>query len=229
VKLWDTRSWKVVATLRGAHLPPSPLKTSVWIGQIAFSPDGKRLATVEIVYSGGEMNPPGDFVQLWDTTTWKVQRSLHQPIASEIQVAFAPDSRQLAVAGGWINRGDVLLWNIGSGKTRPLISLDDVDTVSSIVYDPHGRWVAFATQAGARFVDVASAKQFRVVQAGGSAFGPKQVYAVSPDGRLLAAIREDGAVEIWRLPADLGTANAAARRNAPAAAPAAGAAPQEFR
>jgi len=44
VKLWNTRSWKVVTTLRGAHPPPSPLKTSVWIAQIAFSKDGQLLA-----------------------------------------------------------------------------------------------------------------------------------------------------------------------------------------
>jgi hypothetical protein len=86
--------------------------------------------------------------------------------------------------------------------SRAAPSLNDVHRVSSIVYDPHGPWFAFAIQAGARFGDVASAKQFLVVDVGRSAFGPKQVYALSPDGRRLGALREDGAVEFWRLPAD---------------------------
>ena len=34
---------------------------------------------------------------------------------------------------------------------------------SSIVFDPHGRWVAFASEAGARIVDVVSGKGLLVV------------------------------------------------------------------
>ena len=165
---------------------------------------------MESVSSGSEPISAQDFVQLWGTSSWKVQRSLHQPIASQIRVAFSPDSRQLAVVGGWIDRGNVLLWDLASGRVRPLVSGLEEST-SSIVYDPHGRWVAFASEAGARIVDVASGEALLVVNIAGAAFGSGQLLAVSADGRLLAAIRQDGAVEIWRLPADLDAVNKGVR------------------
>lgn len=210
VKLWDTRSWETVTTLPGARLPADSEGTSIGIGQLVFAPDGKSLAGAEKVFHQGEPGSPADFVQILDTASWKVRRSLPQRPFAQIQVAFSPDSQQLVIAAGWIYRGQVLLWNMDSGITRSLLSVDDEDTVTSIVYDPQGRWIAVDSSAGVRFLDVTSGKQFLVVKVGGAQFGSDQMIAASPDGRLLAAERDDGAVEVWRLPADLDRASAAA-------------------
>jgi len=226
VNLWNTRSWHLLTTLRGSDFPPGgpSLGCQLAIGQIAFAPDGKSLATVESVYCGGTPGPPEDFVQLWDATTWRVRRSLIEPPAERKHVAFAPDGRQLAVGGGWIVQGDVLLWNTATGKVRSLGSGQE-DQASSIAYDPRGRWVALASADDVTFVSVSSGRQVFLVRAeglvagieGGLVSGIDQEMAVSPDGSLLGAARVDDAVEVWRLPASLQGARVLARAERPAA------------
>jgi WD40 repeat protein len=220
VSLWSTRSWQVVATLRGSDFPPGgpSLGCSVGIGQGAFAPDGKSFATVEGVYCGSTPGLPEDFVQLWDTTTWSVRRRLIEPPTERKHVAFAPDSRRLAVAGGWTVQGDVLLWNTSTGNVYSLGSGPD-DQASSIAYDPRGRWVALASADRVRVVDASSGKQLLLVKGAGSVSGIDQEMAISPDGGLLGTARADGAVEVWRLPASPQDAKALARAGAPAAAP----------
>lgn len=220
VRIWDTRSRHVVATLRGASAVPiqPDARTSTGMGQVAFAPDGKTLVSVQIVAHEGEPGWSDDVVQLWDTTTWRVRRGMHGPLPGQKYTAFAPNSRWLAIASEENFRTDVVLWNVATGELRPLVSqLEDV--TSSIAYDPRGRWVAFDSAPGVRFVDVSSGKQFMVLKVGGSQFATNQVLALSADGRLLAAVRDDGAIKIWRLPADLEAATNAAAANAPAPQP----------
>jgi WD40 repeat protein len=201
VKVWDARSWRAIATLDGASTPTGVAHSAyMTVGELAFSPDGKSLAVVESVYSGiGALGWPGDFVQLWDTTTWQVRRSLDEPSQERKHVAFAPDNGCLAVACGWVLRGDVLCWSVWTGALRPILPHSELD-VSSIAYDPDGRWVAIAGDGGVRFVDATSGSELLVVKPESLVSGIDQEIAVSPDGRLLAAARDDGAVEVWCLP-----------------------------
>jgi WD40 repeat protein len=218
VNLWNTRSWHVLTTLRGSNFPPGgrSLGCQLAIGQIAVAPDGKSLAIVESVYCGSTPGLPKDYVQLWDTATWRVGRRLIDPPTERKHVAFAPDSRHLSVASAWTGEGGVLLWNRATGKVRSLASGLEGEAYS-IAYDPRGRWVVFPSPAGARLVGVSSGKQLLVVKLGGSVSGIDQEFAISPDGDLLASAREDGAVEIWRLPASLQGAKVLARASTPAA------------
>src|SRR5262249_22810308 len=70
----------------------------VW--SVAFSPDGKLLATAD-----GDADHPGT-VSLWDTANWRQRATLPHP-AAVLSVAFAPDGRTLAT-GSWDRK--VRLW-----------------------------------------------------------------------------------------------------------------------
>ena len=77
VDLWDIKTWERKARLRG-HL--------TGVGQVAFSPDGKRLAT------GGGGN---EAIKLWDVET--LQQICNLPVRSDYttQLGFSSDGRSL--------------------------------------------------------------------------------------------------------------------------------------
>src|SRR5262249_14177999 len=88
---------------------PSSEAKAAWLRQpltpaaraVAFSPDGRRLATAE-----------GNIVRLWDAATGRIlsQSVSDQEIAA---VAFSPDRKLLATGG---RDRSVLLWDVLSGK-----------------------------------------------------------------------------------------------------------------
>ena len=60
-----------------------------WISSLAYSPDGKRLAT----------GCADENVKLWDTTTGQEVLTLTAHCDRVIGVAFSPDGRRLAACG----------------------------------------------------------------------------------------------------------------------------------
>jgi WD40 repeat protein len=73
---------------------------------VAFSPDGKRLAT-----TNGQ-----NIVQLWDSTTGEELQSLRGPYAFRPGLAFSPDGNRLAAAGP----GIVKVWDARPLPAKPV-------------------------------------------------------------------------------------------------------------
>ena len=63
---------------------------------VAFSPDGKRLAS-----GGGERDKPGE-LKLWDVATGKESAALRGHAGEVHSVAFSPGGRTLASGGATI-------------------------------------------------------------------------------------------------------------------------------
>ncbi|MER5619110.1 helix-turn-helix domain-containing protein [Streptomyces sp. NPDC002215] len=75
---------------------------------VAFSPDGHTLATAH----------PGRGVELWDTDTLRLRRSLGEQTNGTELVAFSPDGGTLAATSGY--EGVVQLWETSTGEADPL-------------------------------------------------------------------------------------------------------------
>ncbi len=104
VVLWDVASGNKFRTIAG-----HPGATTA----IAFSTDGKRLATVggEVDDAGASLHRPGELM-VWDLDTGERLLSLkvHEDLVRG--VAFSPDDKQIATAG---DDSTVRLWNSEDG------------------------------------------------------------------------------------------------------------------
>jgi WD40 repeat protein/tRNA A-37 threonylcarbamoyl transferase component Bud32 len=91
-----------VLTLRAHSIP---------IRSVAYSPDGRRLAS-----AAGEVNKPGE-VKVWDVVTGQELFCLreHQDLVS--CMAFSPDGRWLVTANGGLRTpGEIKVWDAASGR-----------------------------------------------------------------------------------------------------------------
>jgi WD40 repeat protein len=119
VRLLDVKSGNIVQVLK------YPGETD--IHDLAFSPDGKYLAT------GGRVTA----VILWDVTSGEVVKTFRLT-DNAISMDFSPDGKILATAGGYEH--EVRLWDVESGDL--LHSLPHNDQLTSVAFSPDGRLLA---------------------------------------------------------------------------------------
>jgi WD40 repeat protein len=104
VALWDTKTQKPVRSF-GKTLNPTE-------GLIAFSPDGKTIATAA-GQGVDRRRPIQPDIVLWDTATGDERLQIAMPEGKLSQIAFSPDGRLLASVG---ETEAILLWDTRTGK-----------------------------------------------------------------------------------------------------------------
>lgn len=141
----NVRKLPVVFTTRTTALPKAspiaaPLTATLPVGPlppvaaVAFSPDGKLLAT-------------GTYgrVTVWDLTTAKPAKILTNVLGAVNDLKFSPDGSRLAVAGGQPSaRGDLRLFDTKEWKLVASLG-GHLDTVSSVAWSPDGAKLASAS------------------------------------------------------------------------------------
>jgi WD40 repeat protein len=163
---------------------------------VAFSPDGKRLATAHFYNA-----EPGE-VMLWDTTTGA--RVATWPVADHgvSALAFSADGRILAgLVRPMAERragSEAILWDVASG--RELRRLDDPGGgMYAMAFTPDGRTLATHGRDGSvRFRHVSTGQEVRRIDGIGSGRG----LAFTPDGRTLAIAGGGRPFTLWDLAGD---------------------------
>jgi WD40 repeat protein len=184
VKILDVTSGKVVVTLNGPEDP---------VNSVAFSPDGKLLATCgRHVIEPSKSNPA---VLLWDATHLTNEGKPLAQLATRFSAvstpAFSPDSKQLAVGN---LEGTVEIWDVTVQQLKATLANDgQYDSVESLLYSPDGRKFARLNRGGQIFLYETTAYQpvtklWLSVRARSIDF--------SPDGKLLAVGCEDHKVRM---------------------------------
>jgi WD40 repeat protein len=151
------------------------------IGVVAFSPDGKWLATGTLK---GE-------IKIWEFATRREAMRLGPVRRKLLCLVFSPDGKTVAASG---ESSRVWLWEAATG--REVVQLPGHGTlVASVAFSPDGKTLATASLGNdARVWDVPSGKLRTTLR--GHVQGVIAV-AFSPDGKSIATGSHDGKVKLW--------------------------------
>ncbi len=169
VKLWDTHTWKEITTLRHDE----------WVWAVAFSADGKLLATGD---ASGQVN-------VWNLQSRQLIAQRQADSNAIYAVRFSPNNQILAGAG---YKGQIKLWKVPNWQY--LGTLRSNGTVHGISFSPDSRTLA---STGYESVNLWAVNIGENIATLTGHTDWVNTTAFSPNGNSLISGGADGTLRIW--------------------------------
>ena len=178
-----------------AQNPRNRLTHKEGVNSVAFSPDGKTLA------SGSNDKT----IKLWDVETGQELTTLNGPDCEVSSVAFSPDGKTLAAGYSW---NSIVLWNVVTGRQR--VRFDDFRGLWwSLAFSPDGKTLAEGSGAPATepkgadlWVRLWNTETGKLQATFEGHRDSVQSVAFSPDGKTLVSSCMDRTIKLWDVESD---------------------------
>jgi RNA polymerase sigma factor (sigma-70 family) len=193
---WDVATGKLIRSVDGGGRV------------VGYSPDGRLVASVDVVFDENDAKVQFGKVYVWDAATGKRLAQLQLPINGCPSLAFSPDSTILAVGGRQFdNQGRchtlLGLWRWDGTGLKPLweAKSDQSPTASdlrstAVAFSADGKHLASGgfLNNTIRIWNVQDGKEIRQWKASGTQV---RALAFAPTGNALASGSADGSVALW--------------------------------
>jgi WD40 repeat protein/serine/threonine protein kinase len=173
------RGWEWHHLKRRRHEQPRDLPHAKAVICVAYSPDGRYLAT-GCVHGA---------VTVWDRRTGQQLARPEAHDAHVYRIAFSPDSRYLVTGD---RDGRILVWDLDASTLWRRFA-EHTSTITQLAFHPDGRHLASASEDGTvRFWDMTSGQVGLTLEHQ----EPVRGLAFSAEGQLISA-GADGWVKVW--------------------------------
>lgn len=189
-QVWDAASGKTLLTF----YDPTPDTAPGYLYAVAWSPDGRWIATAGFSFAPKRTHTLVATFQIWNATSGELVFTHHEASGEGaiLSIHWSPESQRLVTGD---TNSQTRVWERSSGHLL-WTSRSQRGYISAVAWSPDGKWIASAADDTTAQVLDAQTGQAVYTYRGHSAL--LRAVAWSPDGAYVATGGDDKTVQIWR-------------------------------